>query len=127
MSSHPLPNHKKGDTFPGELFRMRELINGEPIPMDLTGVQIHMDVRVSPTSPIVIRFSNMPISNPVLTKGTLSIVDALEGRWQIDPQVVDIAPGSYVYDIQFAFPGTPNVIKTLIEGTWSITQDITHD
>lgn len=131
MAAHVLPIHKKGDTFPGELFRMIEMVAGVPTPINLLGVEIMMDLRAKATGPLVMRFSNTMLDPvPPCPVGTLSITDAAGGEWQIDKQVIDLTPGTYMYDVQFSFPHDPMDpadIQTLIEGTWSINQDITYE
>lgn len=123
-----LPDHKKGDTCLGTTFIMTQTISGETTPLDLTDVNIRMDLRTTQTGPIVMRFTNYEIPvDPSYPNGTLSVVSAEGGTWRIDRQIVDIRPGTYMYDVEFTWPGSPPEILTLIEGTWSIKQDTTHD
>lgn len=125
--AHTLPNHRKGDTFHGETFNMKEMVDGVLSPMSLVDAHIRIDFRVNANSPIVIRMTNFDTGDPVHPGGGITIVNAEEGIWQIDPQIINILPGKYVYDVEFTFPGDPQDIQTLIEGDWTIVQDITHD
>lgn len=124
---HVLLPHKKGDTFPGELFTMYEVIDEVQVPIPLTDVEICMDLRVDPLKPIALRLCNYVIENPTFPVGTLSIVEGVPGAWQIDKQTIDIKAVTYMYDVEFRFPTEPKTIQTLINGTWQHTQDVTHD
>jgi hypothetical protein len=113
--AYNLPTHIKGDTFDGVEFTL--VLNSAPV--DLTNAVIDMDVRkkVNPKSSSLLRISS--------TTGGIEIgTPATSGIFSIVPQIVDIAAGEYVYDIQIAFPD--GEVKTYIAGDWTITQDITH-
>lgn len=122
MTLTTLPTHKKGDTFPGVLFTMNSVVAGITSPIDLTDAHICMDLRTSGTSALILRLTNYDPEYPGLT-----ITNPEAGEWKIDAQIIDIKPVTYVYDIQFTFPGATPVVKTLVEGTWTFTQDITHE
>lgn len=60
-----------------------------------------------------------------LTGGAgLTIVNAVGGQLQIDPQIINIPWGTYQYDIQITLPG--GIVKTYISGTMTVTEDISN-
>ena len=126
-----LPEHKKGDTFQGVSFHMEEMISGVPTPINITGAKIRMDLRLTPTSPKVLRLSNYVIEDPLFPGGGLSISNGDNGDWAIDKIVINVPPASYVFDVEFSFPvgeGEEPDIQTLIpNGIWPFTQDVTYD
>lgn len=112
MAEHILADHYKGDTFDGEQFTI--LINNSP--SDLTDAHIKMDVRKIKTGTAVLRLST--------DAGGISITEPASGIFQIDPQIIDIPAAKYFYDIQITYP--TGLVKTYIEGTWTILQDVTY-
>jgi hypothetical protein len=111
IGKYNFKNHKKGDTLNPVQFTL--IINGEPQPLD--GMSINCMFKKKQTD-----------VNAVLTLSIdsgISIVNEAQGIFKIDPGVVNIPAGTYYYDIQFTF--TDNTVKTLIEGTLIVVQDIT--
>lgn len=107
-----LPEHKKGDTFNGQQFTLN--INGSPA--DLTGASIRMDLRKVKTGPYVLRLST--------DNGGISILVPVSGIFQINPQIIDVQAATYFYDIETTFQD--GTVKTYIDGTWLISQDVTY-
>lgn len=114
MTTYNFPSHIKGDTFDGAAFTLT--LNGAAI--DLTDSIITMDVRLVKTGVSAKRFTSVANEN-------ITITVPLEGKFEINNQVVDINAGRYFYDIQIEFPD--GTIKTYISGTWTIVQDVTYD
>ena len=62
------------------------------VPVDLTGAVIKMQIKKEPCSSTPeIEFST--------TDGTITITNALQGRFAVDPYEFDLAPRNYYYDI----------------------------
>ena len=139
---HNLPDHRIGDTFQGEIFRLVENVAGVPSPIDLSKCLIRMDVRTQAKQPIVLRLTNYKTANPVYPgEEGIQILDGPDGKFWIKKQILSPLPATYVYDIEFSFytqdllalngvivfPDEVPDVQTLIEGFWTFTQDITHD
>jgi hypothetical protein len=103
----------RGNTFDGIEFTMEK--DGTPI--DLTGVDIKMELRITENDPKPIRTLNIGDEIEVIspTAGTFRIKD----NW-----VVNIQADVYLYDIKFFFSTTK--IKTYIKGTFTVTKNITY-
>lgn len=100
-------DHKQGDTFSGVRFNM--VLNGSVLP--LTGASIKMELRkLSPSNEVAKEYS--------LGSG-LTIVDAPNGQFTFDEQIVDLEPSEYCYSIEIIT--VDSKVKTYIEGTWNIT------
>ena len=56
--------------------------------------------------------------------GCISITDGANGTFRINPTIITIPGGSYVYDIQINF--SPTLIKTYMRGTITVIQDVTE-
>ena len=110
-STYNFPNILRGDTFSAVQFTVN--VNGSP--KDLTSTGIKCEFRKS---------SKQGPSFKILTEtGGITIVVAVNGIFRIDEfNPVAIEVGEYYYDIQFT-DGT--VIKTYIEGTLTVLQDVT--
>jgi hypothetical protein len=111
MYTYNFPDHYKGDTFEGKVFTIT--VNGSPA--GLLGATIKMDLRKDKkeTTPLTLRLS---------TESGITILG--EDSFQIDPQIIDIPAKEYVHDIEITYANGD--IKTYIEGTWKILQDVTH-
>lgn len=103
-----LPEHVSGDTFNGVQFTIEITEDEVTGPENLTGASIVMHVKKTETSPVVLELS--------LGNG-LTMVDAPNGIFQIDEQVITLEPGLYLLYIRFTIGPR---IKTWIEGTWTI-------
>jgi hypothetical protein len=96
------PEHISGTTFLGANFYIE--LNGAPLP--LAGATIRM------------AFNN---SQYVFTNGSgITIVDN-NGVFQIDPQIIDWAPGRYTYELWITL-ASGTVSKHAI-GTWRISRN----
>ena len=108
-------DHIKGDTIDAVQFTMEDNTDPDnPVPINLTGAAIRMQLRVDAKSKACLTLS---------VGSGITITDAVNGVFQVDAQVIDINPALYLYDIEFTIAG---VVKTWICGKWRIIQDITH-
>lgn len=108
---HNFKPHKRGTTFPGASFNLKK--NGAQL--DLSGCTIIMALKTSKTTQV-------PSYTMSTTNGKILITDP-SGKFDIVPQIINIAPGIYFYDILFIFPD--GVSKVYVEGSMQIEQGIT--
>ena len=104
-------DHIKGDTFKEQLFTFSK--NGSPI--DLTGAGIK--IQFKPNKSDVSAALTMEVGSGI------TIVDATEGQFKINEQIIDLTPDIYYYDIQLN--NSDSTVFTYVSGTIRITQDIT--
>jgi glyoxylate utilization-related uncharacterized protein len=104
--------HKRGDTFEAVNFEI--MIN--EVAVDLTDTVIRMQLRKEYGGVIALNLTS--IDNAGLT-----IIDAINGLFKINEQIINIDAGNYLYDIQFNFDGE---IKTYVSGNFLITNDVTR-
>lgn len=114
MQIYNIPEHLRGDTFDGKVFAIQK--NG--LALDLTDAEIKMDVRRQGI--LHLRLKN----DPGAGEGSITITDAVGGKFRIDPQIIDIPGTTYIYEIEILFPNDVN--KTYVGGSWPIREDITH-
>jgi hypothetical protein len=114
MYTYNFPDHYKGDTFEGKVFTLQ--VNDSPA--NLLDASIKMDLRKNnkETTPLTLRLS---------TGNGITILNPASGIFQIDPQIIDLPTETYVYDIEVTFANQE--VKTWVNGTWKILQDVTHD
>ena len=98
---------KRGDTFKQVDFQ----INVDNLPLDLTDAVIAIQLRKEAGAPIVL-------------EPTITILNAIEGRFCIDEQIIDIQACNYKYDIQLTLAS--GEVYTWISGIFTITDDITR-
>lgn len=103
----------KGDTFEEVTFEVK--INN--VAVDLTDAIIKMQLRKSKCG--VIGLSLTSEDNAGLT-----ILNALNGLFCINKQIINIEAYNYVYDIQITF--ADGVVKTWISGNFQIIEDVTR-
>ena len=86
-------------------------------PLDLTGATVKMDLRTS----------NGNLAKRFTSAGTagINITNAEGGVFSVIEQVIDIPPNVYNHDIEITL--SDDTVHTYIQGTWTITQDQTHD
>ena len=109
-----LNDHYKGDTFNGIQYTL--LNSSDSSPIDLTGVSIKTQFRTTSKKGSVIL---------EITSGSgITISDAVNGVFSFDSLIIDWSAGTYYYDVEITF--SPEVIKSYIEGTIEILQDITN-
>lgn len=106
------PKHYKGDTLDQINFTIQE----DGTPVDLTGVQILTQFKVKAKD----NTSVLQLS----TASGLTLTDAANGIYSIDPFILDIKTGTYIYDAQFTF--IDGRVKTYHCGNLPIVQDITR-
>jgi glyoxylate utilization-related uncharacterized protein len=104
--------HKRGDTFEAVNFEI--MIN--EVAVDLTDTVIRMQLRKEYGGVIALNLTS--VDNAGLT-----IIDAINGLFKINEQIINIDAGNYLYDIQFNFDGE---IKTYVSGNFLITNDVTR-
>lgn len=101
----------RGDTFDGVEFTLSK--NGSPI--DLTGAAIKADFKLG---------SKVGTPSITLTSGAgITIVNAAEGVFKIDPFLVAIKAGKYYSDIQITIG---EVVKTYLTIEFTVEQDVTN-
>ena len=98
---------KRGDTFKQVNFQ----INIDEVALNLTGAEIKMQLRKEAGASIALEPS-------------LTILNAIEGRFCIDEQIIDIQACNYKYDIQLTLAS--GEIYTWVSGIFTITDDITR-
>lgn len=86
------------------------------VAIDLTDAEIKADFKTSVDATSIAL--TMSIAN---TK--IEYVDAVNGIIKFAKQIISIAAGVYVYDLQITFPSGD--IKTYINGEMTVIQDIT--
>lgn len=102
----------QGATFPAVLTWK---IDGSPV--DLTSYSARMDVRKRPQSDVIL----------ALTEGSGITLGGSAGTITLDVSAEDtaaITPGQYVYDLEL-YNG--DYVKRLIQGTVSVSAEVTHD
>ena len=107
-------SHIKGDTFDQVNFELK--IND--VLVDLTGAIIQMQLR-SDIDDATPSLSWTSVGNAGITINGPTI-----GQFKINQQIINIPYGEYLYDINIIFPN--GVVKTYVQGIFSIVSDITH-
>jgi hypothetical protein len=100
------PNHYKGDTF-----KNKQIIFN----FDLTGATIKIKFKLQVNSPVAFSW--------LTADGTISIIDAVNGRITMNSKIIDVAPATYIFDCQITF--ADGRVQTYFAGTIIIEQDIT--
>jgi hypothetical protein len=98
----PLKPIIKGDTTNYVLFNF--LVDGSPI--DIASARMHIKKKAKDTAVVF---------SPALTVGVSSVT--------VEEQEYTFAAGEYVHDIELTL--TNGKIKTYVEGTFTLTQDVT--
>jgi hypothetical protein len=106
-----IPSHRRGDTFKGFSFEILE--DDETTPVDITGSSFFMQFRTAYNSPVAYEAST--------ANNKIQIID---NKVVIMPFKVELTPNRYIYDIEWT--DAAGVIKTVMEGTWVITKDISR-
>jgi hypothetical protein len=115
MALYNFPNLRKGDTYPGAVFTIN--VNGSPL--DLTSAEVDIDLRLTALGAVAKTFTS------VGGGGITISATPTDGTFTIDDQIVDIAAGTYLYDIEITLSN--GVVMTPVWGNWQIIQDITYD
>lgn len=84
-------------------------------PMDLTGVAIKAEFRRNDKRGKIYR--------TMINGDGITIISAINGNIAFTQYVCQFPAGLYYYDLEFTF--TDGTIKTLVEGTMKVIEDIT--
>jgi hypothetical protein len=109
-----IPDHQKGDTFDGIEFTIIDYATTTPV--DLTGATAKCQFRYK---------KKIGTLQADLSIGSgLTVTDAVNGVIEIDRIAsIDWAVGTYYYDLEVTLASGD--IKTYVEGTIKILQDVT--
>lgn len=109
-----LEDQYKGDTYDGVQFTLLNTEDSSPI--DITDSSIRTQFRyLSKTGDVVKEITN---------GSGITISDSVNGIFSIDSFVIDWVPSTYYYDIEITFSN--GSIRTYIEGTIKVIQDVTY-
>jgi hypothetical protein len=109
-----IDNQYKGDTYDGVQFTLLNTEDSSAI--NLTGVAIKIQFRYD---------SKIGGIQKEITNGNgVTISNAVAGIFSIDSFLIDWSPDIYYFDIQMTFPN--GVVRTYIQGTIKVIQDITN-
>lgn len=112
MISYEIPSHVSGDTWYG--IPCITILRGGSA-LDLSGVYVNLQARLSIDSPIVLELTT--------ENGAIQLVSPTSaGNITIPPQIIDIPVGTYKYDLRLTFPD--NTVKTEMCGIWKILPKI---
>lgn len=103
----------KGDTF--EAVNFEVIINDTAA--DLTDAIIKMQLRKECGGVIGLSLTSVASAG-------LTITDAVNGKFKINKQIIDIPSYNYYYDIEIHF--ADNTVKTWVKGMFNIFCDITR-
>lgn len=110
-----IKDHTKGDTFDGVEFELLTESN-DPL-LDLSNVSIKSQFRKRNRTGEVVK---------EITNGSgITVIDAVNTKFQIDKFIIDWHPDIYYYDIEFTL--SDGTIKTYISGVIKIVQDVTRN
>ena len=113
MNIYDIPPHISGDTWDG-IPSITFLRDGSA--RNLSAAYIHMQVRASIDSPVVLDLSTIDSS--------IIIQNLLTGTISIPPRIVDIPVGNYIYDLKLITSDGEE--KTPLKGTWPIISHVTR-
>jgi hypothetical protein len=99
----------KNDTFEGVRFTLSPAT-------DLTGASIQTQFRKDS--------KNNPVAKDISIGSGITVEDLANGIFVWDAFVMELAVGTYYYDVQITFSGGD--VKTYVEGTIQVTQDTTY-
>ena len=107
--THDIICNKRGDTWKGLTFT----VDVDGTVLDLSNYSIAMQVK-TPSGETLLDLS---IGNGI------TLTDAVNGVFSIDPLITPNTSGTHRYDIEFTNAG---VVSTYIEGKFSIETDVTN-
>jgi len=108
---NPLGQHTRGDTLNREQYQ----ISINDVYLDLTTATINCMFRVNNGTGEIVKD---------LTNGSgITVLDAINGHFQVDSMLLDLDAGKYVYDIEIIIAGEVN---TYIKGDINVSQDVTY-
>lgn len=103
----------RGDTFKEYPFQI--LINS--VPLDLTDAVIKIDIKKEPCYLPVLTLTS------VASNG-ITITDAVNGRFVINQQIINIPAFSYKYDVQITL--ADGTVNTFVGGLFQVINTITE-
>ena len=106
--------HIAGDTFNGITITMTLTSSGSTAPIDLTGMAIKIVFRKHGQTTVI---STLEIDSGI------TIDDAENGVFSIDPFTVFATPYTYEYDMQFTYSGGD--VKTYMKGFFEAKPQVT--
>jgi len=107
---------RSGDTFNGIRLTCTRISNEIESPIDLTNVEIKMQIKKDACFAPIIDIST--------TEG-IELEDASNGIFRISSFLVpEVETFNYIYDMQFTFPN--GVVQTYLKGNFPIISDITR-
>jgi len=106
-----------GDTFKGLQLKASRVSGetNERIPIDLTDVEINMQIRTA---------NRVSVIKDFIIGSGITLIDAENGIFRIDP-FKNPKGGEYVYDIQFKY--SDDTIDTYVKGSLSVEFDTTRN
>jgi hypothetical protein len=110
-AKYNFPPHKKGDTFTPIIMEYK--VDG--VAQSLTDVDIKIMLKRKPAD--VSAVATWSVDSGI------QITDEAGGIFKINPGVLNITAGLYYYDLQFTLQS--GEVKTFVEGTLNVTQDVT--
>jgi len=103
----------KGDTF--EAVNFAVLLNNAPY--NLTGAIIKMQLRKE--------YGGIPVlSLTSVSNAGITILNASNGTFKINKQIINVCAFNYLYDIEIEF--SDGTVKTYISGNFLIKNDVTR-
>jgi hypothetical protein len=109
-----LSDHVKGDTWAGLVVTY---LDGGGLPIDITGCVIAMKFRYNCKT-------GTEVDELTTAGGEITLSDPTAGEFTIEPLDINWAIGEYYWDIQITY--TDAVVKTYIQGTLKVVQDVTY-
>jgi hypothetical protein len=103
----------RGDTFKGAEFEVLE--NG--VAVNLANYRIRMHLRTAADSTQIQHLFDTD-------NATITITDALAGKFVLEPVIINLPARMYVYDIEFTSPA--GVVRTWVRGNFPIVADVTR-
>lgn len=114
IGTYNIKDHYKGDTFDGIRFT---LVNStDDTPINLVGATITSKFRKGSATGTVL--ADLSIGSGI------TVVDDVNGVFDIDAFLIDWIPTKYYYDVEVTFSNA--VVKTYIKGTLNVIQDVTY-
>jgi len=105
--------HIKGDTFEAVNFALIK----NSVVLSLTGAVIKMQLRSECGGLIALSLTSVASAG-------ITITNAAGGLFKINKQIINIASGNYLYDLEIVFADT--TVKTWLSGEFLIECDITR-
>jgi hypothetical protein len=104
-----------GDTFDGLRMTLSRTEDGVTEPIDLTSADVTFHLNFGAKG-------GEEILNLSSSAGGVSIEDAEQGIFRIDPFAVPETPGNYYFAVRVLFPA--DVVKTYVEGRMAVVERV---